>query len=162
MAIEAGSVAVDDVGNATGSGLALLLYNEQIAGEAETPNPPPKSGPVTSKKSIARFSNHLAAAIATKVNAGMLLELQLASEPVTEPLVYTNTISDGHITQELWTRSEISKLLKSIDYTYSLGLLETEVRKVYDADGTTVLAQVTISFSYSGSTVDGKIIFRDI
>lgn len=69
-----------------------------------------------------------------------------------EPIIgslYDATKSGSTVTQERWRRSSDSSNLKTIDYTYSSGRISTEVVKVYDTDGTTVLGQTTETYSWS-------------
>lgn len=86
----------------------------------------------------------------------------LDNEPVEVGITYTPTYTSGRITNEEWKNTNNRKY-KTIDYTYSSGRISTEVRKVYDpADGTTVLAQVTITYSYSGATVSSYVLVRNV
>lgn len=87
----------------------------------------------------------------------------LDADPPTAPNnTYDITRSGGQVTQERWRRTSDSSNLKTIDYTYVGGRVSTEVRKVYASDGTTVLAQITVTYSYSGGTVTGATVVRDV
>ena len=86
----------------------------------------------------------------------------LETEPASPGSTYTNTIVGGKVTQEKWARTSDSSTLKTIDYTYTGSKVTTEVRKVYATDGVTVIAQVTMTYTYSGSTVVGIATVRDV
>jgi hypothetical protein len=161
MTIIAGSVVVDDVGNATGGDLARALYDEQVAAMNEIPDPPPKGGSVATRQSLARNSNHTANALAAYLPTALGTELLLLGEPVSVSTTYSNMLIGSVPSHEVWQITATSKTLKTIDYSYSTGNLITEVRKVYAADGTTVIAQLTINYSYTGSIVTGKTLTRD-
>ncbi len=162
MPIVAGTVTVDDVGQATGGDLSRALYDEQVVAMGEIPDPPPKGGSVSTKKALARNSNHTAAALASYLNVSLGSELLLIGEPTAVNTTYSNTLSGSLPTQEVWRRTADSTLIKTIDYTYNTGKLATEVRKVYAADGTTIIAQLSFTYSYTGSNITGKVITRDI
>lgn len=69
-----------------------------------------------------------------------------------EPIIgslYDATKTGSTVTQERWRRSSDSSNLKTIDYTYSSGRISTAVVKVYDTDGTTILAQTTETYSWA-------------
>src|ERR1700690_1132524 len=84
------------------------------------------------------------------------------SDPPTPGTTDTITYSSGLVTNETWVNTSNSHNVKTIDYTYSSGLAATEVRKVYDSAGTTVTGQITITYAYSGSTLTGSTIVRNI
>ena len=86
----------------------------------------------------------------------------LETEPASPGTTYSNTIVGGKVTQEVWRRTADASLLKSIDYTYTGGKVTTEVRKVFATDGVTVIAQVTLTYTYTGPTVTGIATVRDI
>lgn len=86
----------------------------------------------------------------------------LETEPASPGSTYANTIVGGKVTQERWRRTADASLLKSIDYTYTGGKVTTEVRKVFATDGVTIIAQVTMSYTYTGSTVTGIVTVRDV
>jgi len=86
----------------------------------------------------------------------------LDCEPDSVGVTYSITRSSGLVTKETWTNTSTSKDIKTIDYTRSSGLLATEVVKVFDSDGTTVVAQKTVTYSRSGSLVSGATITRDV
>jgi len=91
-------------------------------------------------------------------NAALLNE-----EPNGLGVTYTVTRTGGDVTQEKWVRTSNTFNIKTIDYTYSSGKVSTEVRKVYAAsNGTTILAQETITYSYSGNSVVGSTIVRNV
>lgn len=87
----------------------------------------------------------------------------LNNEPVGTGVTYSNTLTGSQVTQEKWVNTGNSRTIRQVDYTYSGSKVTTEVRKVFSAaNGTTVLAQVTITYSYSGNTVSGETIVRNV
>lgn len=74
---------------------------------------------------------------------------------------YTPTFSGSRVTKETWKRNDTTNI-KTIDYTYSGNKVSTEVRKVFALDGTTIVAQVTWTYSYSGNTVSSATMTRDV
>jgi len=92
-------------------------------------------------------------------------EFLLDSEPTKETgatdCTYTPTYATGKITKEEWFRNDAT-LIKSIDYTYASGKVSTEVRKVFAANGTAILAQVTWSYSYTGNNLILATMTRDV
>jgi len=84
----------------------------------------------------------------------------LAAEP-TSTTNYAATYTAWRLTKETWTRNP-GNLLKEIDYSYTGAKLTQEVRTVYDTDGVTVLAQLTIVYSYSGSTLTSATYTRNV
>jgi hypothetical protein len=89
-------------------------------------------------------------------------DLFLDSEPTTPGSTWSRTVVDGKTTQEKWVRTAGATNLKIIDYTYSGTRVSTEVRKVYADDGTTIVAQMTLTYSYTGSSVTGIATTRDV
>jgi hypothetical protein len=92
-------------------------------------------------------------------------EFLLDNEPTAETgatdCSYTVTRTTGHVTKEEWKRNDTT-LIKSIDYTWVTGQLTTEVRKVFAANGTTILAQVTWTYSYAGGLFTSATMTRDV
>ena len=86
----------------------------------------------------------------------------LDNEPDSLNNTYSNTISGGKVTQEVWVRTAGATNIKVIDYTYTGPKVTTEVRKVYATDGTTIIAQTTMTYSYTGSVVTGITVTRDV
>lgn len=105
---------------------------------------------------------------AKNLEQGVLTDISnhelLDNEPVGTGVTYSTTITAGRVTNETWKNTSNSRNIKTIDYTYNLsGKVSSEVRKVYAAaDGTTIIAQVTITYSYAGSTVTGGTIVRNV
>jgi hypothetical protein len=85
----------------------------------------------------------------------------LENEPPAPSTTYTTTFTGNFITQERWRRLDTT-LIRTIDYTYSSGRVVTEVRKVYAADGTTIDAQLTIAYTYTGNVVSSATRTRNI
>lgn len=97
--------------------------------------------------------------VVTDISNATLLD----DEPGSFNTTYTITRVGPRVTQELWVNTISTFAIKRIAYTYSANRLTQEVRKVYLAsDGTTIIAQKTISYSYSGITPTGSVITRDI
>jgi hypothetical protein len=90
-----------------------------------------------------------------------LLENDPTAETGATDATYTPTYSGINVTKEEWKRNDTT-LIKSIDYTYSGVNVTTEVRKVFASDGTTIVAQVTWTYSYSGITVTSATMVRDV
>jgi prolipoprotein diacylglyceryltransferase len=93
------------------------------------------------------------------------VEFLLDNDPTAETgatdCSYTPTYATGKITKEEWKRNDAT-LIKSIDYTYASGKVSQEVRKVFATNGTTILAQVTWSYSYTGNNLTGASMTRDV
>jgi hypothetical protein len=106
----------------------------------------------------ARFADKKNTVPATLTDLLGLLE----TEPASPGTTYSNTIVSGKVTQEVWRRTADASLLKSIDYTYTGGKVTTEVRKVFATDGVTIIAQVTLTYTYTGSSVTGIVTVRDV
>jgi len=96
------------------------------------------------------------------LNTSDLINLYLIGEPPTPSVNYTNTYTGNRVDQEQWKRNSDNSLLKQIDYTYTGGRVTKEVRKVYAADGITVLGQITIDYAYTGQHLTGETITRDV
>jgi hypothetical protein len=78
-------------------------------------------------------------------------------------MIYTPTYTGGKVTQERWVQTSNSFEIKRITYTYSGDLASTAQIKVFSiTDGTTVVAQKTITYSYSGFQVTGFTVTRDV
>lgn len=86
----------------------------------------------------------------------------LDCEPTAPNNTYSNTFTGGKLTQEVWVRTSDSTNIKTIDYNYSGSKISTEIRKVYDSDGITIIGQLTINYTYTLSALTGGIITRDI
>ena len=84
----------------------------------------------------------------------------LTSEPATAN-TYAVAYTSGQVVGETWTRTA-STLLKSIAYTYTSGLISTVITKIFDTDGTTVLAQTTKTITYTNGLLSGATTTRDI
>lgn len=79
----------------------------------------------------------------------------LENEPPRPDTTYSITRVMGQVTQEKWDRTATAKTIKTIDYTYLSGKVNTEDRKVYAVDGLTVEAELLITYSYLGALVIG-------
>ena len=90
-----------------------------------------------------------------------LLGIDPFAETGATDAAYTVTYSAGRVVLEEWERND-STLIKSIDYTYSGNNVDTEVRKVFDTDGTTITHQVTLTYIYTGNTLTSATLIRDV
>lgn len=111
---------------------------------------------VTGTKTLAQLIS--GGATNTAVKADFLLD----NEPVAVGMSYTITYSGSSPTNETWTITATAKVLKTITYTYASGKLSTEVRKLFAADGTTVVDQVTYTYTYSGNILTSIASTRDL
>lgn len=107
----------------------------------------------------------LAATTATNVQTviqdidhGLLLD----TEPVAATNTYAATRTGGVVTQESWTNTATSALIKTIVYTRTGGVVTQELRTVYASDGTTVVAQETVGYSRTGGVVTGATYTRNV
>jgi len=85
----------------------------------------------------------------------------LVVEPPAPNNNYSLTRTGGQVTQEVWKRVDTTTI-KSIDYTYTSGKVTTEVRKVFAANGITITAQATLTYTYSGSLLTSYAWSRDV
>lgn len=86
----------------------------------------------------------------------------LDNEPVSVGITYTPTYTGIKVTNETWKKTAGLLLVKNIDYTYTGNKVTTEVRKVYDSLGLTVVAQVTWTYTYTGNTLTSAVETRDV
>lgn len=93
---------------------------------------------------------------------GVNYDLILETEPADQHFVYDIIRTGNQVTQETWKRTSNSTLYKTIDYTYVGTRVEAEVRKIYAADGSTVVAQKTVDYIYQGNLVVKASGTRDI
>lgn len=112
---------------------------------------------VTGTKTLAQ----LATASSGVTYYEFLLENDPTAETGTVDAAYTPTYSSNKITLEEWRRNDTT-LIKSIAYTYTGVRLDTEVRKVFALDGTTIVAQVTWTYTYTGNSVTSASMTRDV
>lgn len=93
------------------------------------------------------------------------IEFLLDNEPTVETgatdCTYIPTYTTGKVTLAEWKRNDAT-LIKSIAYSYTSGKVTTEVRKVFAANGTTILAQVTWTYNYTGTILASATMTRDI
>jgi hypothetical protein len=103
-------------------------------------------------------NNQLQKAVTDLSNATLLDD-----EPGSLTTTYTVTRAGSNVTQEKWVNTGNSRAIKQIDYTYTGSKVTTEVRKVFSAaDGTTVIAQKTLTYNYSGTVITGATITRNV
>ena len=72
------------------------------------------------------------------------------------------TYSGGQVTEELMSITSSGLALRRNTYTYSSGQLSTEVVRVYGTDGTTIIGQVTRTYSYTSGRVTGIATVRNV
>lgn len=88
-------------------------------------------------------------------------DLLLVADPAKTSSNYTVTYVSSRVTNETWRRLD-NTLWKTTDYTYSSGRVATEVSKIWNAAGNTVMAQLTITYSYTGSIITSATYVRNI
>ena len=110
---------------------------------------------------VTKTLTQLSAASSGVVYNDFLLDNEPIAETGTNDCVYTPTYSGINVTKEEWKRNDTT-LVKSIDYTYSGITVTTEVRKVFAANGTTIVAQVTWTYTYTGINVTSATMTRDV
>ena len=87
----------------------------------------------------------------------------LEVDPNSVGITYSVTRTGRTVTQERWEQTSNAFAVKTIDYTFAGGVVATEVRKVFSlADGTTVTAQKSITYAYSGPLITGYAATRDV
>jgi hypothetical protein len=86
----------------------------------------------------------------------------LETDPNYTGFTYVVTYSGVLVSKETWTVTATSKIRKTSDYTYVSGRVVTQIDRIYDTDGTTIVAQTTTNISYSGGKVTGYVRTRDI
>jgi hypothetical protein len=74
---------------------------------------------------------------------------------------YTPTYTSGRITAEAWKRVD-NTTIKTIVYTYTGTKVSTEVRKVFALDGTTIVAQITWTYVYTGAALSSATMIRNV
>ena len=74
---------------------------------------------------------------------------------------YTVAYSGNQVTSETWKRNDTTNI-KTIAYTYTGIKVTSEVRKVYASDGTTIVAQVTWNYTYTGNSLTSATMTRDV
>ena len=91
-----------------------------------------------------------------------LVNVYLENDPPTPGTDYSNTYTGQRVDQEQWKRTSDASLLKQIDYSYTGQRLTTEVRKVFAANGTTILGQLTVEYFYTGQLVTSIVTVRNV
>lgn len=93
--------------------------------------------------------------------AEFLLDNEPTAETGATDCTYIPAYTANKITKEEWKRNDTT-LIKSIDYSYTSGKVTQEVRKVFAANGTTIVAQVTWAYSYTGMDLTSAAMTRDV
>lgn len=77
---------------------------------------------------------------------------------------YTTGYTGLNLTSETWTNTAIggTPTVKTIAYTFTGLHLTQEVRKVYATDGTTIIAQCTIDYSYTLNKLSSATYTRNV
>lgn len=69
----------------------------------------------------------------------------------------------GRVIKETWIDSSSSKIFKTIDYTRGADhKVQSEVRRIFAPDGSTVVAQLTESYTRAQGRLSGSSIVRDL
>lgn len=136
--------------------MSELVFNATVAPS------PPASGKVSVYLDVADLivKQKDAAGIVTPLKSDPISALLLSDPSVNA--VYSITYSSGLVSQELWKRASDSSNLKRTDYTYSGGLVATEVRKVFATDGSTIIGQLTLAYAYSSGLLSSITETRDV
>lgn len=90
------------------------------------------------------------------------IDLLLESDPVSASISYAATYGVGGMSDELWSFTGSGLAIKSVHYVYSSGLLSSEIRKVFGANGTTIVGQLTINYAYSSNLLTSITQTRDV
>jgi hypothetical protein len=85
----------------------------------------------------------------------------LDNEPMSPNVTYQTTWNGAYISNEAWYVTGPT-LLKNIAYIFVGGFVTQEVRKVFYSDGITVVAQSTISYTYSNNVLSVSSYVRNI
>lgn len=99
--------------------------------------------------------------VLTSVSYVTLIDFLLDNEPIAYDATYTATRTGSLVTKESWFYTGPA-LTKSIDYTYANGFVSTEVRKVFAANGVTILGQTTVTYTYANGYVASATYVRNI
>ena len=111
----------------------------------------------TANQNISSF-NDVQRSITEVANAALLDD-----DPGSVGVTYAVTYVGNKVTQELWTNTSNAFAIKRINYTFTDNRVTTEVRRVFSAsDGTTIIAQKTINYTYAYNVVTGATSTRDI
>ncbi len=87
-------------------------------------------------------------------------DLLLFADPESN-VTHTLAYSSGLVSTETWTNSS-AQTVKTIAYTYSSGRVATEVRKVFIPSTAVVVAQITITYTYSAGILQSTSQTRDV
>lgn len=86
----------------------------------------------------------------------------LDNDPNSAGVTYTPVYSGLQLDTETWNFTTGGLLIKQCTYTYSGMYAETAVCQVYDQTGSTVVAQTTTTYSWSGGRLTSSTLTRDI
>ena len=91
-------------------------------------------------------------------------ELMLMAPPQAANNYAVHYNGDGTINYEEWhdTTWPTPQLMRRVDFTYASGLVDTEVVKVYSTTTGAIIAQATITYSYSGGLMQSYSFVRDV
>lgn len=107
-----------------------------------------QEGGIDDAVTLKRVSGHMAYSDAKVPHTRKLVDQLLEGETVSSAGTSTAyTTTSGDVVEELVSVGATP--LRRITYTYSSGDVSTEVVKVYASDGTTVIGQVTRTYSYA-------------
>lgn len=86
----------------------------------------------------------------------------LDCEPNGQNITYQPTYVGRLVAREAWTATVGGALIRSVDYTYAGPRVAQEVRKVYDPTGVTVVAQLTLLYTYGAGRLVSATETRDV
>ena len=86
----------------------------------------------------------------------------LNNNPMEPNNTYNIYYNNGQVSSETWTNNTTGTLIKQINYTFTGSVITRQVRQVFDSTGVNIIAQLTISSTYSGTTLTSYTAVRDI
>lgn len=108
------------------------------------------------------YDNFSSQGIIPLVSTTPYLDYALAVDPTQPSNNYSISYAGSRVAGETWVRATTSKTLKGITYSYTGNLVTQEVRTVYDTDGLTVLAQLTINYNYTSAKLTSYTATRNV
>ena len=111
---------------------------------------------------LTKTLTQLAAASSAVAYTEFLLNNEPTAETGVTDAAYTVTRSAAFlVTNETWKRSDATTI-KTVDYVYTSSFVSSEVRKVFAANGTTIVAQVTWTYVYTAGFIVSSTMNRDV
>ncbi len=90
------------------------------------------------------------------------IDFLLDNDPNTADNTNTITRLGDLVSNETWVNDLTLKTIKTTDYVRTLGLVTSEVVKVYAADGLTVIGQKTVTYTRLSGQVTTIATTRDV